>query len=85
MGSQTEIDNLLMEGMVTELQQLRLEINLYQQAAVSELTLEKLQGKDDKVRCLTGLLSFIVLSTLFNYLLPFLPKKNISQDFKWLS
>jgi len=84
-GSQTEIDNLLMEGMVTELQQLRLEINLYQQAAVSELTLEKLQGKDDKVRCLTGLSSFIVLSTLFNYLLPFLPKKNISQDFKWLS
>ena len=38
---------------------------------MSELTLENVQGKDDKVRYLTGLSSCIVLSTLFKALTRF--------------
>jgi len=38
---------------------------------VSELTLENVQGKDEKVRYLTGLSSCIVLSTLFKSLTRF--------------
>ena len=67
-----------MEGINNELKDLRAEnIDLKQQAAVSELTLNNLEGKDDKIKYLTSLSSFVVLSTLFSYILPFLPK-NIS-------
>ena len=56
-----------MEGINNELKDLRAEnIDLKQQAAVSELTLNNLEGKDDKVKYLTGLSSFVVLSTLFS-------------------
>ena len=66
-GTQTDIDSTLMEGINNELKDLRAEnIDLKQQAAVSELTLNNLEGKDDKVKYLTGLSSFVVLSTLFS-------------------
>ena len=75
-GTQTDIDSTLMGGINNELKDLRAEnIDLKQQAAVSELTLNNLEGKDDKVKYLTGLSSFVVLSTLFSYILPYLPKK----------
>ena len=75
-GTQTDIDSILMEGISNELKYLSAEnIDLKQQAAVSELTLNNLEGKDDKVKYLTGLSSFVVLSTLFSYILPFLPNK----------
>ena len=49
--TQTEVDSVLMEGMTRELQELRLEnIDLKQQAAVSKLCLEDLEGKDDKIK-----------------------------------
>jgi len=57
-----------MEGINNELKDLRAEnIDLKQQAAVSELTLNNLEGKYDKVKYLTGLSSFVVLlySTIF--------------------
>ena len=86
-GTQTDIDSTLMEGISNELKDLRAEnIELKQQAAVSELTLNNLEGKDDKVKYLTGLSSFVVLSTLFSYILPFLPKKqNRRHHFRWFS
>ena len=61
-GTQTDIDSTLMDGINNELKDLRAEnIDLKQQAAVSELTLNNLEGKDDKVKYLTGLSSFVVL------------------------
>ena len=59
-GTQTYIDSTLMEGISNELKDLRAEnIDLKQQAAVSELTLNNLEGKDGKVKYLTGL-SYVV-------------------------
>ena len=84
-GTQTDIDSTLMEGINNELKDLRAEnIDLKQQAAVSELTLNNLEGKDDKVKYLTGLSSFVVLSTLFSYVLPFLPKTKLMTSFQML-
>ena len=84
-GTQTDIDSTLMEGINNELTDLRAEnIDLKQQAAVSELTLNNLEGKDDKVKYLKGLSSFVVLSTLFSYILPFLPKKKSMTSFQML-
>ena len=85
MGTQTDIDSTLMGGINNELKDLRAEhIDLKQQAAVSELTLNNLEGKDDIVNYLTGLSSFVVLSTLFSYILPFLPKKKSMTSFQML-
>ena len=63
--------------MAGELQQLRLEnIALKQKdSTISQLTLNDLEGKDERVRYLTGLSSFTVFSVLFTYLLPYMPKK----------
>ena len=82
-GTQTDIDSTLMEGINNELKDLRAEnIDLKQQAALSKLSLTNLEGKDDKVKYLTGLSSFIVLSTLFSYILPFLPQKKSMTSFQ---
>ena len=55
-GTQTDMDSTLMEGISNELKDLRAEnIDLKQQAAVSELTLNNLEGKDGKVKYLTCL------------------------------
>ena len=78
-GTQTDIDSTLTEGINNKLNDLRAQ---QQQAAVSELTLNNLEGKDDKVKYLTGLSSFVVLSTLFSYILPFLPKKKSMTSFQ---
>ena len=55
-GTQTNLDSTLMEGINNKLKDLRAEnIELKQQAPVSELTLNNLDGKDDKVKYLTDL------------------------------
>ena len=51
---------------------------------MSELNLNNLEGKDDKVKYLTGLSYFVVLSTLFSYILPFLPKTKSMTSFQML-
>ena len=77
---QTYIDSTHMEGINNELKDLRAEhIDLKQQAAVSELTLNNLEGKDDKVKYLTGLSYFVV-----SYILPFLPHKKSMTSFQML-
>ena len=80
--TQTDVDGLLMECMTSELQQLRMEnIALKQKdSSISQLTLTDLEGKDERVRYLTGLSSFAVFSELFNFLLPYIYAKEESND-----
>ena len=84
--TQTDVDAVLMDCMAGELQQLRLEnIALKQKdSAISQLTLNDLEGKDERVRYLTGLSSFTVFSVLFTYLLPYMPKKKAMTAFQML-
>ena len=84
--TQTDVDGLLMECMTSELQQLRMEnIALKQKdSSISQLTLTDLEGKDERVRYLTGLSSFAVFSVLFNFLLPYMPKKKAMTAFQML-
>ena len=84
--TQTDVDAVLMDRMAGELQQLRLEnIALKQKdSTISQLTLNDLEGKDERVRYLTGLSSFTVFSVLFTYLLPYMPKKKAMTAFQML-
>ena len=75
--TQTDISGADMDGMQTEINRLLEENrNLKEKLADKGMHASAFEGNKEKVKYYTGLASFITLTVLLNYLLPYLPRGN---------
>lgn len=75
--TQTDISGADMDGMQTEINRLLEEKrNLKEKLADKGMHASAFEGNKEKVKYYTGLASFITLTVLLNYLLPYLPRGN---------
>ena len=84
---QTTLTVELLDSMTSDLQNLRTEnLELHEQVQKSSYKYEEadFKGKNDKVLYYTGLQSFQILLTLFNYLKPCMPERKSISQFRML-
>ncbi|KAH3768246.1 uncharacterized protein LOC127844609 [Dreissena polymorpha] len=84
-ATQTDVNNQCLQGMEYEISALRAE-NQHLKNQLSDKYSEKdFEGKDDKVKHLTGLSSYEMLMLLFQYLSPYLPLSLVLSQFRTFS